>query len=167
MNCVAAIAAATGLLAASAPACIAGAQAAPSEERLSLAKELSDLTGQEAAVIQRFRPIVSGLKGSPAAEAIFHRHMPEIVEIIRDVYAREFSARQLRDLVAFYKSETGRAFSARQGDLSREFARSALPLMLRMADEVAAVSCKPPSCMRCSGPNCTPPPLMIKPVPHP
>ncbi len=111
-------------------------QPAPSAETLAAARELISVmraTDQFKAllptIMQGLKPAV--VQGRPDVEKQFDAIMPIILEGARqrvnelgdtlaDIYARNFSADELHDLIAFYQTPTGQKLLQQQPAVARE-----------------------------------------------
>jgi hypothetical protein len=116
--------------------------APPSLERQALARQFIGLTVSADQFIDLIRAqaaqgVTAGLGPNPSASdaaeaakgfdqfmgllgAKFRERMPNLMEAYAQVYAREFSADELRDMVAFAQSPAGRHYSAREVDLASD-----------------------------------------------
>lgn len=109
----------------------AGAQAhaqTPTEEQLTVAREVVLLSGGEAALrktMDTMRPLLRadlvnrGMSAEQADRYLglyfdeFEQEMPRILELSALAYANAFSLHQLQEMRAFFGTETGRAMAER------------------------------------------------------
>ena len=123
-----------------APAEIAQAEAdaAPSAERLDLARryialgDSNDFMEEMRAVMMRSASAnAENPEDQTAAERFFERvfvlakpkireHMPAIMEASAQSYAREFSADELREMIAFAQTPTGKHYLARAAEVETD-----------------------------------------------
>jgi uncharacterized protein len=112
------------------------AQPAPSPEALAAAHELMAVIKPEdrfkvmlPVMMQNLKPAV--VQGRPDVEKQYDATMPvllekaqkrvdELANTIATVYARNFTAAELRDLIAFYKTPTGQKLLARTTDIAQQ-----------------------------------------------
>ena len=115
----------------------AKADAAPSGERLDLARryvalgDANDYMDEMRAVMMRSANSVSSPEDKAAAEKFFDRvfvlagpkikaRMPSIMEATAQAYAREFSAEELKDMIAFAETPTGKHYLARGAEVETD-----------------------------------------------
>jgi len=126
--------------AARAPEEIAQAEAStPASERLDLARryvalgDANDYMDEMRAVMMRSANSVASPEDKAAAEKFFDRvfvlagpkikaRMPSIMEATAQAYAREFSADELKDMIAFAETPTGKHFLARGAEVETDAA---------------------------------------------
>jgi hypothetical protein len=157
---------ATSAYSATAQSASAMADAAPPDGRtLELARQVVDATGVRTSLSGTMQSVISQTyaslapAGSAEAEArrkVFAdaqadataRMVPKLIDIMVDAYARNFTARELADLLAFYRSPTGRSMVAKTPQLMRSVTGELVALMpgVRhdMGEEVCAkITCTP------------------------
>ena len=109
---------------------------APSPETMTAARDVvavARMTDQfkqlMPILMQQFKPVVA--QGRPAVEKDYDAVVPQILnamnermtelsELMALVYARHFTAAELRDLSAFYRTPTGQKFISEQTAVARE-----------------------------------------------
>ena len=109
---------------------------APSAETMAAAREVvsvARMTDQfkqlMPILMQQFKPVVA--QGRADVEKDYDAVVPQILnamnerltelsELMASVYARHFSAAELRDLTAFYRTPTGQKFISEQPAVARE-----------------------------------------------
>ena len=127
---------------------------APDAERLAIARRFVALTspaeelvkGIHAGFSQAAMGEIEDETDRVAAERRLNRmfarfepkvreHQPAIVEAYAQAYAREFSANELRDMVAFGESPTGRRFLAKMTELGTE--ESVMDAQMQLLQDLA------------------------------
>lgn len=129
------------------------------EERLALAHELLKLSGVEALTEQAMEAtmptLLPGIQQQYPGASIQQYNeaiailseallaaVPEIISASAEIYARRFTADELRDINAFYRTETGRKMVAEQPAMLAEITqiseRLGLTAALSVNDEVQA-----------------------------
>lgn len=114
----------------------AQAQSQPSPEGLAAARELATVARLDEnmrnvlpMILQQLKPaIVQGRKEierdfdslGPVLTAVMNERMQEFTEMIARVYAAQFSAAELRDIIAFYRTPTGQKFVQSQAPLAQQ-----------------------------------------------
>ncbi len=114
----------------------AQAQTQPSAEQLAAARELAQVARLDESMrsilpmlLQQIKPaIVLGRKDierdfdiiSPAFVGVMNDRMKEFIDLIAVIYANNFTAAELRDIVAFYRTPTGQKFVANQAPLAQQ-----------------------------------------------
>jgi uncharacterized protein len=109
---------------------------APSPEALMAAKEFivaskmaDQINNMLPHIMQTLKPLVT--KGNPLAERDFDALMPTMMnvmnthletylEMVAPIYARHFSADEIRQVTNFYRSPTGQKFLQKQPQLLQE-----------------------------------------------
>ena len=131
------------------------AQSAPSADTLAAAQELTAIMNGEsmaqmrAAITAQLWKNVEQRLGSQADAATltemrseFERAVAELTgDVMQDVpsiYARHFSAQELRDMIAFYKSPTGVKSLKEMPALLAEVSQQVAPRMQRMQTDLNA-----------------------------
>jgi hypothetical protein len=133
------------------------AAAAPSAEKLALARELITENGGLAAFQALIEKMTSPDKdeGAETTQAMakpraeMRRKMlslvPEVVEAFARVYADTYSADQLRDMIAYVKSPVGRAVQARRPKMTEAMTpESAWAMAAIAATDDASAPAPPP-----------------------
>lgn len=125
------------------------AQERPSEERLALAREVIVLSGGEAMftdMLAQMRPMMlqdfqsRGVGEEVANRFIevfteeFAREAPRFVELSAMAYANAYNDQELRDIAAFLRMPSGRAWVQRQSEISGAMMRAGMII----GEEVAA-----------------------------
>jgi hypothetical protein len=159
-----ALLAATAFIACAPPALAAGAGAASAAgessavdpERLALATQLLDSMHLERLL----NGVLEGmLKSMPmgddadkanrlrsSMEVGFRAIMPDIKHAQSAVYARVFTAQELRDATAFYSSPSGQSFLAKAPEAATQGIATMWPLMPKMVDAMQADYCSHVKC---------------------
>src|SRR5271165_2889992 len=118
------------------PAPAMASDVAPSGAKLELARQVVEATGVEAALSASFHDMVgqtyASLKPASSAQAQARRQVfadaqadamakiaPKIVESLVDSYARDYTTKELTDVLAFYQSPSGRSMVAKTPQLMR------------------------------------------------
>lgn len=113
----------------------AAAQSPPAEtmaaarEVVAVAKMTDQFKQLMPILMQQFKPVVA--QGRPEVEKDYDVIIPQVLnamnerltelsELMALVYARHFSAAELRDLTAFYRTPTGQKFISEQPAVARE-----------------------------------------------
>jgi len=145
------------------PASAPAAETTPSPRKLELARQLvqlSDLNANMKGVIRNMLSQIAAQGGAnlsaerqarmkvmeEAETNAFDKMIPHLVEAMVQGYAREFSEKELSDILAFYQSPSGRQMLAKTPQLTQglavEMARM-IPQMRRdMGEEICAkVTC--------------------------
>ena len=73
-------------------------------------------------------------------------YVPQVVTAIEVIYAREFTAPQLRDLITFYRSPTGALLSRKLPQISAEVQTAMLPIVRQTQRDVLMKICDLRSC---------------------
>lgn len=125
----------------------------PSAEALDLGRELARLTEakRQLAMLMpmlafNVRQIVTA--ANPKAEKDFDEVLPFVVgkvlrrptsfeDIVAKVYAHQFTADELKQLVAFYSSPVGRKLIEKQPELGQEVAKISQPLGQEISRELS------------------------------
>ncbi len=161
MKCVAAILGLTLLFAG--PALAQSASDPPDKERLALAQEYIEATGgakqARAQSKAMFDAMFAGMaKGLPAnstvhldktraeMEEIINSLFPKIIDDMTEVYAEDFTADELRDMLGFMKSSTGQAMIHKLPTIMQQLMTRMVPLInteipklaTHMVDDVCA-----------------------------
>jgi hypothetical protein len=112
------------------------AQTQPSPETLAAARELATVARLDESmrsilpmIMQQLKPaVVQGRKDveqdfdkvSPTLIAAMNDRMQEFIEMIARIYANQFTAAELRDIIAFYRTPTGQKFVQSQAPLAQQ-----------------------------------------------
>ncbi len=113
------------------PGAAVQAQAAPDPARLTAARRVLDASGSVDVMLTAIRANLPAQRAANPSlpdefwsrfEARLTQDAPQLVDSIAVVYARNFTERELNDLVAFYHSPTGRRFRELQPTLVTESA---------------------------------------------
>ena len=112
------------------------AQTQPSPESLAAARELVTTARMDEAMrgvfpllMQQLKPAIA--QGRPEVErdletlmplftSVMNERMQEFTELVARLYASNFSAAELRDVIAFYRTPTGAKFVASQTALAQQ-----------------------------------------------
>ncbi len=133
----------------------ASAQTAPAPDALAAAQELTAIMNSDsmaqmrAAITTQLWKNVEQRLGSRADTATlgemrreFERAVAEltgdVMEDVPSIYARHFSAQELRDMIAFYKSPTGVKSLKEMPALLAEVSQQIAPRMQRMQTDLNA-----------------------------
>jgi hypothetical protein len=130
----------------------AGAEDAVSPARLALAKQVMELNGSAAAyadygknldrMVEQLRQSMPGADDATIADikkiAVeeFDAYRPTLIDGVVRVYAKHFSERDLKALVAFYKSDAGKHFAAEIPAVSQECMDLTAPFMTRFLERI-------------------------------
>ncbi len=154
------LAAATGQAAAQ-PAPVA--DAAPSSAKLELARQLVEATNMEASLSGSLRDMIAqsyasiAPAGTPEAQArrkVFAdaqanamiKITPKIVDSLVDNYARDYTTQELNDLLAFYRSPTGRSLVAKSPQLLKRVTSDLIGLLPQMRHDMGDEACAKVTC---------------------
>jgi uncharacterized protein len=112
------------------------AQSQPSPESLAAARELAtvarldeSMRGILPMIMQQLKPaVVQGRKEverdfdnlNPVFIGVMNDRMKEFTDLIAVIYANHFSAAELRDIIAFYRTPTGQKFVQSQAPLAQQ-----------------------------------------------
>lgn len=125
----------------------------PSEEQLTVAREVVALTGGEATahtMMDTMRPMMladlqsRGVPNDFAERYVelfieeFRAEVPRMLELSAVAYAGAFSLQQLQEIRAFFSSETGRAVAARTPELTAAMSRAGALIAEEIAPRVLA-----------------------------
>lgn len=135
--------------------------------RLALARQLIDIDGGEKQVADQVDALYSVMftkmaekmssEGKPvmlatqlALQNQMHRLIRPMLDLTADVYSRNYTEQQLRDIIAFRRSPTGQAVAEKTPMIQRQAVAAMLPLIVQdmprvMHSTVDAV-CKSQSC---------------------
>ena len=161
----AAVLAAMALVAATGTGPPAFAQNAPPPadgERLALARQIYRIMGSQTtdAIGAALKTMMAGMSAAggvdnPRATAMkaalsdsFDKMMPRLIDGAAEIMAQDFTAGQLRDMLAFYQSPTGQVVVHRMPEVTQQSLRigaSLVPQMMRdfEADYCGRVTCTP------------------------
>jgi uncharacterized protein len=114
----------------------AQAQTQPSRDQLAAAGELATVARLDESmrsilpmIMQQLKPaVVQGRKEverdfdtlNPVLIGAMNDRMKEFIELIAVIYANHFTAAELRDIVAFYRTPTGQKFVQSQAPLAQQ-----------------------------------------------
>ncbi|THD76247.1 MAG: DUF2059 domain-containing protein [Phenylobacterium sp.] len=148
------ISAMAGLAAlAAASASQAQAPAAPDPARVELARQVIEATGGEKGAEAQIRALYGSIgasvsRNAPPAQAktteLMMRDMqeemvkllPAIMDVSARAYAQNLSDKQLRDLLVFYKSDSGQALINKLPAIMQQSMAEEMPLIQAMIPEV-------------------------------
>ena len=162
----AAVLAALALVAAAGASRPAFAQSAPPAsadgERLALARQIYRIIGSQTtdAIGTALKTMMAGMSAqggadNPRTAAMktalsdsFDKMMPRLIDGAAEIMAQDFTAGQLRDMLAFYQSPTGQALVRKMPEVTQQSLRigaSLVPQMMRdfEADYCGRVTCTP------------------------
>jgi uncharacterized protein len=109
------------------------ARIAPDSERTALTRELLELMRVGPAMLQGLEIGLASQKATnPNIPEVFwtefaaraRRDVPKFVESVLPVYASRFSAQELRQYIAFYRTPAGRHLADEGGSISAELMRA-------------------------------------------
>jgi uncharacterized protein len=138
-------------LAQSAPAPAPAAQAAIDPERLALAREMIQASDVKSAMHNMFGGMANAMQLPESATpeqrerrrqyltsygAGMEAVMPDLMDAMATLYAKTFTAQEMRDTLTFYGSPSGRAMLAKLPTVMHDFA----PLMIGLMPKVAAAT---------------------------
>ncbi|HEY1878625.1 MAG TPA: DUF2059 domain-containing protein [Caulobacteraceae bacterium] len=149
--------------AAAQPAATPSASAPPSERQLALARELVEATGISGMLTAELRDVVGQTyasmapAASPQTEArrkvleeaqadAMSRLAPKIVQSMVDGYARNFTAKELSDTLAFYESPTGKAMVVKMPQLMRGMTANMIRDLPEIRREMGEEACAKITC---------------------
>jgi uncharacterized protein len=125
----------------------------PSAESLAVAREVVVLTGGEDAMrtmMDTMRPMMlEDLRGRGLPQDVaeryvtlfieeFDRETPRIIELSAVAYAGAFSLEELREIRAFFRTDTGRAVAERTPELMSAMTRAGALIAEEIAPRVVA-----------------------------
>ena len=134
------------------------APAAPSPERLKLAREVFEARGGEETVRLSMDRMVSSMQRAlpsngrtsdvarQAAQDVIKDMLPQLVEIEIEVYAETYDDKQLRDILAFYESPTGQALKAKSPEVAERIGAETGRLVPQITANIAAKVCAQVAC---------------------
>ena len=145
------------------PAPATAGDAAPSGAKLDLARQLVEASGVEAALSASFRDVVgqtyASLKPASSTEAQARRRVfadaqadamakitPKIVASLVDNYARDYTTEELSDLLAFYRSPSGRSMVAKTPQLMRRVTANLIGLVPEIRRDMGEEACAKITC---------------------
>ena len=73
-------------------------------------------------------------------------YTPQLAAGTEQVYARDFTAAQLRDIAAFYRTPTGRVMAAKMPEIARDSVQTMRPVMLKLQRDILAKVCSMTAC---------------------
>ena len=129
------------------PGAIGHAQGAPDAARVAAARRVLDASGSVEVMLAAIRANLPAQRAANPSlpdefwtrfEARITQDAPQLVDSIALVYARNFTERELNDLVAFYHSPTGRRFRELQPALVTESAAIGQRWGMRIGAEIGA-----------------------------
>ena len=83
---------------------------------------------------------------SPALGVGFEAVMPDLMDAMATLYAKTFTAQELRDALTFYRSPSGQAMMAKMPAVMREAAPLTFSLMPKIAAAAKADYCSHRTC---------------------
>ena len=132
-----------------APAAEAPAQEAVDPERLALARELTQVFDVKSAMHNMFGSIANAMSPPELATpdqrervkqllasygAGFEAVTPDLMGAVATLYAKTFTAQEMRDALTFYRSPSGQAMLAKLPTVMRDVG----PLMIELMPKIAA-----------------------------
>jgi hypothetical protein len=131
---------------------LAFAQAQPTPAQIQVARDVVEASGAARA----FDPIIPGILQSainafvpqnpdlqkPIVESVqtiapaFEKRRSEIIDIIARVYAAKFTEAELKELLTFYRSTTGKKFVAEQPAVLEESFRRTQEWSAKISEEI-------------------------------
>lgn len=92
--------------------------------REELAREAFEVGGHQKRMVQVVRQALAPLGNDQRVMAVIDEEvaaaMPKVTEGVAQIYAEQFTAQELSDIVAFFQSSGGRAFLLKQGEIARQ-----------------------------------------------
>lgn len=159
---------ALGFVAAAAAVCIVpsavwGQAAAPTPHQVELARQIIDASGQRQYMVGMMQSaarqtIENAAKDLPpdkqasskaAADAlsvVYARLAPRMLDVAADAYARTYSEDELSQILAFMRSPTGRAMSAKAPQVMQKVVAGMVTLMPEVRREYATELCARTDC---------------------
>ena len=149
--------------AALAAATTAGAQPPPDAERLALAHQIVQEIGGTEGLVRSLGSAMDAMAAQlPTADGAkaqadmaqmqayvkerLTAYTPQLAAATEHVYARDFTAAQLRDIAAFYGTPTGRVMAAKMPEIARDSVQELRPVMLKLQRDVMAKVCSMTTC---------------------
>jgi hypothetical protein len=149
--------------AAAQPAPAQAADAAPSAERLALARQVIAASGMDAsmtAMIRKMSAQITAMDGKnltadrqaklkaigEAEGDVLARLEPQIVDNVTTGYARSFTEGELRDMVAFYQSPSGRSMVAKLPQFTQRLMTDMIALGPQMRRDIWREVCAKTAC---------------------
>lgn len=129
------------------PCAIGQAQGAPDAARLAAARRVLDASGTVDVMLAASRATLPVQRAThpdvpeefwSRFEARITQDAPQLVDSIAVVYARNFTERELNDLLAFYRSPTGRRFRELQPTILTESTAIGQRWGMRIGAEISA-----------------------------
>jgi hypothetical protein len=137
--------------------------AAPSERKLQLARELVEATGMDATMVGAFHDMAKQMTASAGANLSQERQdklrivsdaegdvlaklVPTIVQSMVSGYAQTFTEQELSDMLAFYRSASGRSMVSKTPQFMRGITAEMAGLMPQMRREIGAEVCAKLTC---------------------
>jgi hypothetical protein len=143
------------------PAASAAAQAPVDPERLALAREMMAVFDMKSMMQGMFGNMANAFKLPAGAtpdqqERVkqlfaslgsgFEATMPEMMDAVAVVYARNFTTQEMRDTLAFYHSPSGQAMLTKMPAMMREVMPASMSLMPKMIAAAKADYCAHRTC---------------------
>jgi hypothetical protein len=136
-----------------APAAQAAAPAAVDPVKLELAGQLIELSGGRKQADLQIRAMFGSIQAGmsqylPADQSklvgLLYQDLsdemvevsPKLLDLSAHIYAENYSERELRDLIAFRSSETGRSIALKQPAIQAEAVRETVPLVMAMMPQI-------------------------------
>ena len=148
-----------------APAPATAGDAAPSDAKLALAHQVVEATGVEAALSASFHDMVKVRptrlpqarehgREAQARRKVFAEAQadamagitPKIVASLVDSYARDYTTRELSDVLAFYQSPSGRSMVAKTPQLMRRVTTNLIGLVPQIRHDMGEEACAKIAC---------------------
>lgn len=135
----------------------------PSARQLELAREVMAATGVESSMSNMFHNMTAQLTASmtrnlppdrqarlevvgQAEEDVMSRLTPRLIQTMVESYARTFTEQELTDLLAFYRSPTGRSMVAKTPQLMQGVVTEMVTLAPQMRREIGEEVCAKLAC---------------------
>ena len=135
----------------------------PTDRKLELARELVEVSGMDTTMVGALRNMAEQIKVSAGAglsperqarlkiysEAqgdALEKMVPKIEQIMTTGYAQTYSEQELSDLLAFYKTPSGRSMVAKQPQFMQGVTTQIVGLVPQMRRDIGTVVCARMTC---------------------
>jgi uncharacterized protein len=135
----------------------------PSARRLELARELVALSGMDSTMVGALRNMAEQMKASAGAglsperqarlkiysdaqSDALEKMVPKIEQIVTTGYAQTYSEQELSDLLAFYKTPSGRSMVAKQPQFMQGVTMQIVGLVPQMRRDIGTAVCAKMTC---------------------
>lgn len=128
------------------------------EELLVLSKAETLIETVYGQMDQMFKNMGKQLGVKPGEQELFNRFMSKVASLMKeemswdkmkgpmmDVYMKHYTEKEIQDMIAFYKSESGRSMISKQADVAKDtmmlrqkMVESFLPKLMKLSKEMEA-----------------------------